>query len=197
MAYINTTNNQYPVTERDIRMANPNTSFPTPFVAPADYAPVLNSPKPSYDPVIQRVQEATPVLVDGSYMQQWQVVPKFVEYTDDEGVVHTVAEQEAAAVAANIAAQQERLFRDIQTKTQARLDAFAQTRFYSGMLSLATYATSTNQKFAAEGQYGVEARDATWAKLYEILAEIEAGTRPIPSGYEAIESELPILQWPE
>lgn len=85
---------------------------------------------------------------------------------------------------------------EIVKATQRRLDDFAKTREYDGMLSLCTYATSTNQKFAAEGQYGVEARDATWAKLYEILAEVEAGSRPMPTGYKAIESDLPKLEWP-
>lgn len=80
---------------------------------------------------------------------------------------------------------------------QARLDGFAQSRNYSGMLSLCTYATSTNAKFAAEGQYGVEARDATWAACYQILADVESGARPIPTGYAEIEPELPALAWPE
>ena len=56
-------------------------------------------------------------------------------------------------------------------------------------------ATSTNAKFQAEGQYGVEARDATWAKLYEIMAEVKAGTRPMTAGYNEIEPELPALEW--
>jgi hypothetical protein len=79
---------------------------------------------------------------------------------------------------------------------QKHLDDFARTRGYDGILSAATYATSTVPKFKAEGQYAVEARDATWAKLYQILAEVEAGTRPAPSGYADIEPELPVLEWP-
>jgi hypothetical protein len=90
----------------------------------------------------------------------------------------------------------EELQAEIVQATQQRLDAFARTRNYDGILSLCTYATSTVPKFQVEGQYGVTARDATWAKLYEILAEIEAGTRPVPSGYADIEPELPVLQWP-
>lgn len=85
---------------------------------------------------------------------------------------------------------------EVVTATQARLDAFAQTRNYDGILSACTYATSTVPKFAAEGQYCVGARDATWATLYELLAEVEAGTRPIPGGYADIEPELPALAWP-
>ena len=85
----------------------------------------------------------------------------------------------------------------IVTATQQRLDDFAKTRNYDGILSACTYATSTVLKFKTEGQYCVEARDATWAKLYEMLAEVEAGTRPMPSGYADIEPELPALVWPD
>lgn len=95
-----------------------------------------------------------------------------------------------------LAADQQALIDDITNQTQQRLDTFARTRNYDGILSACTYATSTNSKFQAEGQYGVTARDATWAKLYEIMAEVEAGTRPMPSGYADIEGELPALVWP-
>lgn len=85
---------------------------------------------------------------------------------------------------------------EIVAQTQARLDAFAQTRGYDGILSCATYATSTVPKFAAEGQYAVEARDATWSALYAMLDEVLAGTRPLPAGYADVEPELPPLAWP-
>jgi hypothetical protein len=91
----------------------------------------------------------------------------------------------------------ELLAAEVVAATQQRLDAFAQSRNYDGILSACTYATSTVEKFATEGQYCVGARDATWAKLYELLAEIEAGDRPVPSGYADIENELPVLSWPE
>lgn len=80
--------------------------------------------------------------------------------------------------------------------SQQRLDDFARTRNYDGILSACTYATSTVPKFAAEGQYCVEARDATWAKLYAIMAEVEAGTRPLPAGFSDVEPDLPVLAWP-
>ena len=78
---------------------------------------------------------------------------------------------------------------------QHRLDAFFQDRGYDGVLSAATYATSTVPKFKAEGQYAVSARDATWAKCYEILAAVEGGTQPMPSQDELI-AQLPPLVWP-
>ena len=81
--------------------------------------------------------------------------------------------------------------------TQRRLDDFARTRNYDGILSACTYATSTVQKFQAEGQYCVEARDATWAALYAVLGAVQAGTRPMPTGYADIEADLPALEWPQ
>lgn len=79
---------------------------------------------------------------------------------------------------------------------QQHLDNFARTRNYDGILSAATYATSAVPKFKAEGQYAVEARDATWAKCYEILAAVEAGTCPMPTLDELL-AELPKLVWPQ
>lgn len=84
----------------------------------------------------------------------------------------------------------------IVASTQNRLDTFARTRNYDGILSACTYATSSNPKFAAEGQYCVEARDATWAELYEIYDEVKAGDRPVPQGYDDIKADLPVLEWP-
>lgn len=78
---------------------------------------------------------------------------------------------------------------------QQHLDTFARTRNYDGILSASTYATSQVPKFKTEGQYAVEARDATWAKCYEILAAVEAGSRPMPTLDELL-AELPVLTWP-
>ena len=78
---------------------------------------------------------------------------------------------------------------------QNHLDAFFQDRGYDGVLSAATYATSGVPKFKVEGQYAVAARDATWAKCYEILAAVESGTQPMPSQDELI-AQLPPLVWP-
>ena len=85
---------------------------------------------------------------------------------------------------------------EIVAATQQRLDSFAQSRGYDSMLSACTYATSPTPRFAAEGQYCVEARDATWSKLYEMLGEVLAGTRPMPTGFADVEPELPALSWP-
>ena len=123
----------------------------------------------------QVAEEVTPTLQDGVWTKTWNVRAA------------TETEQTAA---------KEKIKNGIVEATQRRLDQFAQTRGYDGILSASTYATSTVPKFQIEGQYCVEARDATWNKLYEMLAEVEAGTRPMPNSFADVEPELPVLNWP-
>ena len=78
---------------------------------------------------------------------------------------------------------------------QSMLDETAKERGYDSILSLCTYATSTAAKFAAEGQAGVSWRDEVWAKGYAILADVESGSRAIPTVDGLIE-ELPVFVWP-
>lgn len=97
--------------------------------------------------------------------------------------------------AANAAARLDGLKAGIIAAAQADLDAFAQTRGYDGILSACTYATSTTPSFAQEGQRCVLLRDQMWGALTTMLAEVEAGTRPVPVNYAAIKPELPALTW--
>ncbi|TXH52818.1 MAG: hypothetical protein E6Q97_14690 [Desulfurellales bacterium] len=89
----------------------------------------------------------------------------------------------------------EQIIASMTAKVQEHMDAKARERNYDGILSLCTYAASLNPKFAAEGQAGVEWRDAVWAKCYEILADVQAGTRPAPTAEQLI-AELPGFTWP-
>lgn len=91
----------------------------------------------------------------------------------------------------------EQIFLEFQASFQSILDAEAKTHGYDGILSLCTYATSSIQKFRDEGQAGVVWRDQFWAKGYEIVAEVEAGTRPMPESVEELLAEMPVMMWPE
>lgn len=94
--YINTISLQQ-LSESEIRAAFTNTSFPNPFVPPDGYAYVFPAPQPAHNPVTQAVRETTPVLTaKGHWEQQWEVVPRYTDYTDGDGVLHTADEQMAA-----------------------------------------------------------------------------------------------------
>ena len=90
----------------------------------------------------------------------------------------------------------EQIVAAVTQAVQQRLDDFARTRAYDGILSAATYAASAVPKFAAEGQYAVQARDAAWAACYQIMADVQAGMRAMPSVDDVL-AELPALEWPQ
>jgi hypothetical protein len=74
MNYINTSTKTVH-SEQAIRSANPNMSFPSPFIPPVGYEIVFDAPHPTHDPITQTVKEWPPVLTDkGHYEQAWEVV---------------------------------------------------------------------------------------------------------------------------
>jgi len=91
---------------------------------------------------------------------------------------------------------------EIQAKltqvVQNALDNFAKTRNYDGILSVCSYANSTNPKFKAEADYCVQLRDDTWAAGYIILDQVKSGFRAIPTAEELI-ALLPVssAKWPD
>lgn len=93
MNYINTQTKAYPVSERDIRAANLNTSYPEPFAAPAPFAPVFAVPQPEHDPLRQSVREGVPVKsAKGQWEQVWQV-----ESLPAEAVAQNIQRAQVAA----------------------------------------------------------------------------------------------------
>lgn len=111
-------------------------------------------------------------------------------------VTRAVVQWSAEEIQADLLQKSAKIQSEVLSAVQLRLDTFARTRNYDGILSACTYATSAVPKFKAEGQYCVNSRDSTWSVLYGILAAVQAGTRPMPKSYAEIEPELPNLTWP-
>lgn len=91
----------------------------------------------------------------------------------------------------------EQIMEEIKAGCQARLDAFAISMGYDSIISLCTYSTDANPRFSTEGQAGVSARSATWSSMYALLADVQAGKEPMPTGFADVESRLPVLVRPE
>lgn len=72
------------------------------------------------------------------------------------------------------------------------LDSKAQELLYDSCLSVCSYIDTGVAKFDAEGRAFRAWRSAVWAKGYEILAQVQAGERAIPTEAELI-AELPQL----
>jgi hypothetical protein len=93
MYYINTKTGKYPLRTKHIRAENPDTSFGEIFTPPDWYKTVQPAQKPEFNEWSQDVEEVAPVQVNGVWTQQWKVIDRFKEYTDEGGILHTVQEQ--------------------------------------------------------------------------------------------------------
>lgn len=179
MSYINIKTLQV-VEASDIVLENPQVSFPNrgwtdEEISPFGYA-ILNEPNEHPFPGEYEVLvESTPVEIDGKWFKQYVIIP--------------LPENEIENIKV---ASKHQLLIDVQQ----HLDKTAQVRKYDSMLSLCTYATSTNAAFQAEAQAGVQWRDDVWTKVYSILDEIDSGVRPASTTFDDIANELPVLIWP-
>lgn len=77
---------------------------------------------------------------------------------------------------------------------QSYMDTKAQERGYDNIHTACSYANSTDEIFKAEGTACLAWRDSVWRKCYNILDEVKAGKRVIPTLEEVI-AELPVLVW--
>lgn len=178
MKYVNI-NTQELVQESDIRGLYPTVSFPNRIWTDEDIQPFgFATVKTTEPPVVSRYEKLVEkvILDNGQWILSYDVVPMD---------------------AAEIALVNQELEIQYRDQTQMSLDNFARTRGYDNVLSLTTYATSSNLLYQKEGARGVELRDATWTAFYNILDQVKAGLRPMPESYEEIRSELPILTWSE
>jgi hypothetical protein len=178
--YINPQTLEYPIEENSIRILHPELSIFDPF-PPEPFKLVEYTTLPLHDPLTRGVRELTPVFDEANqkWHQNWEVY----------GLTPEEAEK-------RLQRKNKQIADFIVSDTQYKLDSFAKTRGYDSMLSACSYANSKVEKFRLEGQYCADARDATWSKMYEILAQVQAGTRPMPSSYMDVEPELPVLVWP-
>jgi len=87
-------------TQGEVRKIHSNTSLPRVWDSNVCDAlgidPVLEAPKPETTGYTQAVRNGVTQDANGNWVQAWTVVDMFSDYTDDDGVAHTKAEQEAA-----------------------------------------------------------------------------------------------------
>lgn len=84
---------------------------------------------------------------------------------------------------------------DFDRALSAHLDAVAQQRRYDNRISCAVRAGYPGP-FQAEGQAFAAWMDACNAQAYTLLAEVQAGTRPLPTTTQALIDLLPPMVWP-
>lgn len=161
-----------------LRKDNPNTSFPKNIPEATlnayDVYKVIDGVKPAYDPETQKIAQSGVELINGTWTRPWQVI----ELTAEE-------------IAANAAKAQQQY----EDAIQAHLDATAKERNYDSILTMVTYDIPTGGRFKAEAAIAANWRTSVWETAYDLLAEVQAGTRPVPTVEELI-ALLPIPNWP-
>ena len=179
MNYLHQDTGEYPVTYAQIIERNSNSSIPTELskedAAHLGYDQVLPTNPPAFDAMTQGARETHPGQFSGEWIQRWEIYALSPE-----------------AVAAN----QQALIQTLTAGVQRHLDDFAKSRNYDGILSACTYASSTVPRFRADGQYCVDARDGTWAAMYQLMSDVQSGVKPMPTSMADVLPELPVLAWP-
>lgn len=80
-------------------------------------------------------------------------------------------------------------------EVQKILDAFAQTKDYDDIKSVATYVNSSILAFSTEAATAISLRDQCWNNLNTYLIDVQAGTTPVPTKQSEILAVLPTLAW--
>jgi hypothetical protein len=86
----------------------------------------------------------------------------------------------------------EQTVKRLEAVLDRHLDAVANSYRYESIRTMVTYATSNHQTFGPEGRAAVKFRDAVYAYGIQVIADVEAGNRGIPTEEELI-AELPAL----
>ena len=91
---------------------------------------------------------------------------------------------------------QEQIKAALSSAVQDHMDAAARAAGYDDIKSAVTYAEEpVVPKFQQEGQTFRAWRSLCWAACYEVMAQVEAGERDVPTADELI-AELPALEIP-
>lgn len=148
------------------------------------YEGFMLTPMPINEDPTKKVVQLSPNLrnADDLWEQRWGIVDR-----DD------LTEEEREELSAQYAAfQKEKISFILTDAVQQHMDSKAKLYRYDDIRSAVSYATSTHPKFGPEGIAFRDWRDAVWTRCYEILAEVEAGERQIPTTEEIV-AELPEL----
>lgn len=77
---------------------------------------------------------------------------------------------------------------------QSELDRRAQAKGYDNIVSACSYAAQpAGAPFQAEGAAFLKWRSAVWQQAYATLAEVEAGTRAMPTPEESVAAMPPLV----
>ncbi len=162
------------------------------------YTKVEFLPKPEL-PAFHSYQE-TLVAQQGGVIASYTVTPLSLnillsQITPDRRMFPGQEEQAPVDITTLDPALVGRVAELIAAHVQKRLDTFAQTKGFDGILSAASYKGDADPVFNEEGTRASTLRTDTWKAFYAYQDGVLAGTTPVPKTLADIDAVLPALTW--
>ena len=149
----------------------------------------------NYGKIIHRTWDDSYVIKDGIYH-----VPNNEEFKTQWEQVHAYALANPNMVTEEYpyvppVPTEEEIQAQLEQGIEAWMNTVVAERHYDSIdTCIARYTDSPNPKYAQEAKAVKDWNTLVWDKCWAILAEVKAGTRPIPTLEEVI-AELPVLVW--
>ena len=148
---------------------------------------VLPSPKPTCKVFESARRDGVELDAKGNTVEKYIVVDMFNDYTNEDDVIVTKAEQEAKHLAKLV----EQAKDSMEQAIQAHINTTVTSKGYDNENSIAKYLVDTNP-FYDECKAISLWIGSVWVKAFNIQQEVEAGTRVMPTVDELI-AMLPIF----
>lgn len=87
----------------------------------------------------------------------------------------------------------EQIVARLESAIDQHLDFVARSYRYETIRTMVTYATSEHPTFGAEGRAAVKFRDACYQHGIDVISDVQAGTREVPTEAELI-AEMPTFE---
>ena len=154
--------------------------------------PVLAAPKPDTTELQTAVRNGVEQDAKGNWVYAWTVRDMFSDQVDENGtVIKTKAEQEAEYQEK----QAKALMDSYSAAVQNLLDSTAKEKGYDSIISMTSYANSSNAKWAGEATAAITWRDACWNEsLVQMGTYLATGKLPSKGDFLAA---MPTPVWPE
>lgn len=149
---------------------------------------IAELPKLAYDTIVNVWEVPTEYRENGLYVSTSNDIPAC---DHDEPIL---SEELKADEETKLAYEFDLAATRLSDYVQRHLDAAVKAKGYDSVLSAATYATSANSKFKADGIAAIKWRDAVWTACYAMLTDAKSGAKAIPTESELLAS-LPTLNW--
>lgn len=157
-------------------------------LAEDDVTVIAELPLLAFDVTVQVWEVPTEYRANGFYVSTGNDIPAC-----DHGAP-IFSEELPADEATKLAAEFDLAAQRLSDAVQRHLDVTVKAKGYESVLSAATYATSTNTKFKADGIAAIKWRDAVWTVCHSALTDAKSGAKTIPTESELLAS-LPTLSW--